>query len=179
MQGFSGSLRLCCVICGQFGRDGRRLCGSNDSAQGCNRAHGCAGRFGHGLGARGWLAAARRRDGGTYPGNELRDQGVAEKRRGLAGTGVWLLSHIFPSLFTDRGYRKNWRQGLENGGLRNILRMILCETVSRCIHEILSIDWACISCINENWDDGFASVIMRKNLLPGCPYGMKGSHMQT
>ena len=55
----------------------------------------------------------------------------------------------------------------------------MCDTVSRCIHEILSIDWACISCINENWDDGFASVIMRKDLLPGCPYGMKGSHMQT
>lgn len=44
--------------------------------------------------------------------------------------------------------------------------MILCGTVSRCIHEILSIDWACISCINGNWDDGFASVIMRKPSYP-------------
>lgn len=105
--------------------------------------------------------------------------GVAEKRRGLAGTGVWLLPHIFSALFLTHGYRKKGRQGLENGGLKNIFRIKLCDTVSRCIHEILSIDWACISCINGNWDDGFASVIMRKDLLPGCPYGMKGSHMQT
>ena len=172
-------LCLYCVICRQFGRDGRRLRVVNDGAQGCNRAHGCAGRFGHGLGARGWLAAARRRDGGTYPGNELRGLGVAEKRRVSRGRVYILFSHIFPALFATHGYRKNWRQGLENGGLQNILRMILCGAVSRCIHEILSIDWACISCINGNWDDGFASVIMRKDLLPGCPYGMKGSHMQT
>ena len=105
--------------------------------------------------------------------------GVAEKRRGLAGTGVWLLPYIFSALFLTHGYRKNWRQGLQNGGLKNIFRIKLGGTVSRCIHEILSIDGACNSCINETWDDGFASVIMRKDLLPGCPYGMKGSHMQT
>ena len=38
---------------GQFGRDWRRLRGINDGAQGCNRQHDGAGRFGHDLGARG------------------------------------------------------------------------------------------------------------------------------
>ena len=81
--------------------------------------------------------------------------GVAEKRRGLAGTGVWLLPHIFSALFTAHGYRKNWRQGLQNGGLKIIFRTRLCDTVSRCIHEILSIDWTCFSCINGGRDDGY------------------------
>ena len=76
------------------------------------------------------------------------------------------MPHIFPALFATSGYRKKGRQGFENGGLQNIFRTILCGAVSRCIHEILSIDWACISCINETWDDGFASVIMRKPSYP-------------
>ena len=154
LRGFSGLLRLYCVICRQFGRDGRRLRGINGGAQGCNRAARLRGAIrsrplragmAGGCAAQGWGHDGRRRTMGP---------GVAEKRRGLAGTGVWLLPYIFSALFLTHGYRKNWRQGLQNGGLKNIFRIKLGGTVSRCIHEILSIDGACNSCINGSRDDG-------------------------
>lgn len=105
---------------------------------------------------------------------------MAEKRRGLAGTGVWVLPHIFAPLSRNlvfaMGVAEKRRQGFAKGGRENIFQALMCVNVPRCIHEKLSVDGNCRLCLNDIRADGFIMGVPPKRRLSD---GMTGSLMQT